>query len=57
MRAFRCECGQPLSLIVSGVPGTRLQVSQDAVMRQVEEAMARHAPSCPLAMLEASQAS
>jgi hypothetical protein len=48
MRTFRCECGQPLTAVAAGIPGTPFTVPEGAVDRLVAEARARHLPDCPL---------
>jgi hypothetical protein len=53
MRTFYCECGQPLTMVAAGLPGTPLHVSDDAVARLVNEALDRHLPHCSLELDEA----
>jgi len=57
MKTFYCECGQPLTLLASGIPGTPFVVSEAAAARQLKEALERHLPHCPIARLAAAQAS
>jgi hypothetical protein len=57
VRAYRCECGQPLALVTLGVPGTPLTVSDAAVEPLLREALERHVDQCPLAAPEAVRAS
>jgi hypothetical protein len=57
MKAYRCECGQALTLVVTGVPGTPLTVSDAAVQPQLREALERHLPYCPLEAPAAVRAS
>jgi hypothetical protein len=52
MRTFRCECGQPLTMVATGIPGTPFTVSEAAAARQLNEALARHLPHCPVAELD-----
>jgi hypothetical protein len=57
MRTFHCECGQPLTMVASGIPGTPFTVSDAAAARQLEEALDRHLPHCPMAELDVAEAS
>ena len=57
MRTFYCECGQPLTMVAAGFPGTALQVSDEAVARMIDEALDRHLPHCPAAELDDARAS
>jgi hypothetical protein len=57
MKAYRCECGHALTLVVVGVPGTPLTVSDAAVEPLLRAALARHLPRCPQAAQEAIRAS
>jgi hypothetical protein len=57
MRTFYCECGQPLTMVAAGLPGTPLYVSDEAVARMVDEALDRHLPHCPAAELDRARAS
>ena len=57
MKVYHCECGQPLTLVVIGVPGTPLTVSDAAVQPLLREALERHLPHCPLEAPEAVRAS
>ena len=57
MRTFHCECGQPLTMVASGIPGTPFTVSGAAAARQLEEALDRHLPHCPMAELDVAEAS
>jgi hypothetical protein len=57
MRTFYCECGQPLTMVAAGFPGTPLYVSDDAVARLLNEALDRHLPHCPMAELDVAEAS
>jgi hypothetical protein len=53
MRTFYCQCGQPLTMVAAGLPGTPLRVSDEAVARMLHEALDRHLPHCPAEELEA----
>jgi hypothetical protein len=53
MRTFYCECGQPLTMVAAGFPGTPFYVSDAAVARQVDDALDRHLKHCPLELEEA----
>jgi hypothetical protein len=57
MRTFYCECGQPLTMVASGIPGTPFTVSDAAAARQLDEALDRHLPHCPIAELDEARAS
>jgi hypothetical protein len=57
MKAYRCECGQALTLVVVGVPGTPLTVSDAAVEPLLRAALVRHLPRCPQAAQAAIRAS
>jgi hypothetical protein len=47
MRSYRCQCGQPLALIATGLPGTPLQVNEETAAGPVADALRRHLPHCP----------
>lgn len=57
MRTFYCECGQPLTMVATGIPGTPFTVSDAAAAQQVNEALDRHLPHCPAAELDEAEAS
>jgi hypothetical protein len=57
MRTFRCECGQPLTMVAAGFSGTPFYVSDDAVARLLHEALDRHLPHCPGTELNQAEAS
>ena len=52
MRMFHCECGRPLTMVATGIPGTPFMVSEAAVARQLADALDRHRPHCPAAALD-----
>jgi hypothetical protein len=47
MRTFRCHCGQALTAVASGIPGTPFYVSDEAAAKLVADALKRHLPRCP----------
>jgi hypothetical protein len=57
MKTFHCQCGQALTMVVTGIPGTPFTVSRAAAARQLSEALDRHLPHCPVAELDEAQAS
>jgi hypothetical protein len=44
---FYCPCGQPLALLVVGVPHTRHRSTRATVDRVLGEATQRHSFRCP----------
>jgi hypothetical protein len=44
---FYCPCGQPLALLVVGVPRTPYHVHRDTLGRVLEESTQRHSFRCP----------
>lgn len=57
MRTFHCKCGQLLTMVATGIPGTPFTVSDAAVARQLSGALVRHLPHCPAAEPAEAEAS
>jgi hypothetical protein len=57
MRTFHCTCGQLLTMVATGIPGTPFTVSEAAVARQISSALVRHLPHCPAAEPTEAEAS
>ena len=57
MKAYYCECGQPLTMVFVGVPGTPLTVSDAAIERLLCAALESHLPHCPQAAQDVVRAS